>query len=340
MKKIITVFIAACLLLVSCGGGASSEESSATASQEASSEAESQATSSEPTSDKSEEDSMVESQIESDTEVIGTDDGVFTYYAFGDSIAYGYGLQDPATMCYGALFASQYDGIKYTNYAVSGHKTSDMLNVLDTVDVSDADLITISIGANNLLGYALDAIYGVFNTYGSEIFTDYAAALMGNGDTSKVEGFIKALEAAFTNDDFKAKAQAGLVQLNDELPKIFKKIQSQNDKCVIIIQTIYNPYKGIALGIPGGYSFDFSAACEEYLKPYNNAIKSIAAEYGCRVLDVYTDFDSSKTDLINAGIIMTPSVSFSYDPHPNTAGHEEIAAMLHTEWESILNTDE
>ncbi|MDD4124562.1 MAG: GDSL-type esterase/lipase family protein [Eubacteriales bacterium] len=342
MKKTLIMLFAACLLLVSCTTGSPvSDESSSPAEQsEHASESASQDVSDDVSDNVSADDSSEDESEQSTVQVIGIDDGKFVYYAFGDSIAYGYALDYPSTMCYGALFASHFDGIQYENYAVSGHKTSDMLNVLDSVDVSDADLITISIGANNLLGYAIEATNGVLETYGDGIFNDYVSALMGIGDKDRVVNFIKDVEYAFTNEDFQAKAQAGLDKLNEELPQIFQKIQDQNDKCVIIIQTVYNPYKGIAIGLPGEYSFDLSAACDGYIKTFNDAIISVAEEYGCEVLDVYTDFENSDSDLINAGIVVTPSMSFNYDPHPNAAGHIEIADILYTEWMGIIDADE
>ncbi len=341
MKTRTTVLLltAAAVLLTSCGIWSASPDESFPGER---SEAVSDEITPEELSDESSAEAGYLSEVPNDEKSnqssvpVGIDDGQFVYYAFGDSIAAGYALENPSDMCYAALFASRFAPIKYKNYAVSGHKTSDMLGVLESVDVSEADLVTMSIGANNLLGHAIEALYGVLDKYGYSIFQDYLSALMGNDGKENVISFIKDVEVAFTGEEFQAKAQSGLDALNAELPSIIQKIRGQNEKCIIVIQTIYNPYRGLTLGLPGEYIFDLSAACDGYLKRYNDAITSVAGEYGCELLDVYADFNAAGEDYINAGISVVPSFSFSYDPHPNAAGHAEIADMLYNKWNEIL----
>ncbi|MGI6715786.1 MAG: SGNH/GDSL hydrolase family protein [Eubacteriales bacterium] len=323
MKRIFILLLLACLLLVSCNKDKNT------------SDAESLGGISETTVDTTDE-TTADDISGTVSEVLANAD--FVYYAFGDSIAFGYGLPDNETMSYGYLFSRNFEDIYYRNFAVSGHKTDDMLEILSQVDVSDADLITISIGANNLLGYAADEMVKVFAKYGLSIVSDFTNALTGKADDAtmaRVVACLKDIENAFTGESFAQKAENGLNKLKTELPQIFEKIKSQNPEAVVIIQTIYNPYKGISLEIPGEYSFDLSSACNDLITPYNDAITEIADEYGCVVLDVYTDFENATDDYINAGFSTAPLVFLNYDPHPNAKGHERIAELLYTKWKEI-----
>ncbi|NLN55666.1 MAG: hypothetical protein GX148_05115 [Clostridiales bacterium] len=324
MKRLIVFSLLLSLLLVSC---VSPGQEQSKANERSVDE-----TTAEETSEDTASDTTDESEAETDADII--------YYAFGDSIAFGYGLANPETMCYGALFTDRFEDIYYVNHAVSGDKTSDMLNVLENVDVSKADLISVSIGANNLLGYAIEELLIIFAKYGTNIMVEYIGVLTGNPVTDRVINCLKDIEKAFTDEDFLQKAENGLDKLKAELPQIFEKLKSQNPGCVIIIQTIYNPYKGITLAIPGEYSFDLSEVCDGYISGYNTAITEIAGEYGVHVLDVYTDFENATEDYINAGLSLDIPVYFNADPHPNAKGHERIAEILYEEWEKISTENE
>lgn len=328
MKKVIIFMLTAAFFLTSCtfwnqnpAQSAAGDETSGLAPED-----------SNPHEDvKSEEMSM---PFELSETIDEKEHGNFVYYALGDSIAAGYALENPAEDCYGALFVSRFDTVKYENFAVSGDKTGDLLALLPALDMSDADLVTISIGANNLLSHAIGALGAVFDRFGYGILQEYASALIKGEKSERVEDFIRDIKEALTGSAFDEKAEAGLLALKEDLPFIFEQIQSQNQKenPVFVVQTIYNPYEGFVLGLPGGDIFDLSTECDVYLRRYNEAIAAIAGEYGVLVMDVYGAFQGSKTDFINAGITAIPAISFSFDPHPNARGHVEIADLLYQIW--------
>ena len=96
----------------------------------------------------------------------------------GDSITYGYGLEGDRDSCrsYGNQLR-EHLGIKrenFTNAAVNGDTSADLLALLPTIDkeVKEADLIVVTIGGNDMLGIiwdAADAIGGVTGDIYSKI---------------------------------------------------------------------------------------------------------------------------------------------------------------------------
>lgn len=104
------------------------------------------------------------------------------YLVLGDSIAYGSGLANPTEACYGKIIADTCD-FEYTNYAVPGATTNDLIAKLSEEKVSaavkEAEIISISIGGNdflmnNIIGLMFDAIvkedYSTFDKIGENFY--------------------------------------------------------------------------------------------------------------------------------------------------------------------------
>ncbi len=360
MKRIISVILTFCLIMLcACSAGESGGISDASP-QEAGSAAEDSAVMSEEISEEMSEEteessskavkdlsSLPELSEEDDDQPypIGVAsreesgvyaDGKFVYCAFGDSIAAGYGLKDPRHKCYGALFAAMAGDCEFRNFAVSGDKTGDMLRVMKSADYSDADLITVSIGANNVLYPASSAVLSLFNKYGTDIFSEYAKTLIGLGDKERVKAFFTELAESLDETTLRARVAEGLKVAKKELPLILDGLHEQAPHAVIFIQTVYNPYKGMRVSLPGIFEMELSKLTEEFVTELNALIIRAAEVCGCEVLDVYTEFDKSETRLVNASATPTATALFEIDPHPNAKGHECIAKMLKRSWDAIM----
>lgn len=139
-----------------------------------------------------------------------------SFVLLGDSIAYGYGLEDRNTYSYGALI-SDANGYSYTNHAQNGDTTYDLNDKLARADVIDslksADIIAISIGGNNFLtsGIPLMLIPALF------------------GDKSIIDE---------TADDFYA-----------DFTVAIDTIKSINPDAALLVQTLYNPRTDFVKGI-------------------------------------------------------------------------------------------
>lgn len=131
------------------------------------------------------------------------------YVALGDSIPAGYGLSNKNER-YTNLLANKV-GMTQKNLAVSGHKTSDLLDVIKNQTnlgyIKNADLITISIGGNDMIN-SLESI----------------------------------LSALFGSDEIFSNCETNLNQIT-----YYLKLHTKKD-CIIIYQNIANCYKYTSSG--------------------------------------------------------------------------------------------
>ncbi|MBQ7956935.1 MAG: SGNH/GDSL hydrolase family protein [Clostridia bacterium] len=135
-----------------------------------------------------------------------------SYLVLGDSIAYASGVKNAKEACYGKIVADT-NGYEYSNYAVPGHTTTNLINRLSEEAVSDAvenaDIISISIGGNDFL---MNNIIGLM--YDSIVKNDYSK-------------FDDIAESFYNN-----------------FSRIIDIINEKNEDAVILMQTLYNPQSG------------------------------------------------------------------------------------------------
>lgn len=177
------------------------------------------------------------------------------YTALGDSIATGYGLSN-ASYSYTSLFA-RYLGAKEKNLAVNGLDSAGLLKLLNketpAAYLERSDVITISIGGNDLLGV---------------ITKDISAVESGNFDANSM---ISALDTAETN-------------FQNNWPAVIRKIRSYSPHAVIIATTLINPYEGVSFA-----GLDLGSFADPYIRQVNSVIKSNAS-LGYLVADSYAAF--------------------------------------------------
>ena len=171
------------------------------------------------------------------------------YVSLGDSIAAGYGLSgyDASYQLDGSVFVedsyakkfadylkTKYSTVNASSFGVSGDTVSDLINkVTNTanpdysdlqVAVASADIITICIGANNILGPAKDDL-------GNQI----QEGLFANVGSSNVEMQLNYVSTEQAMDD-------GLIQIGSQLGDLIDEIRNVNAGAKIIFLDVYNPY--------------------------------------------------------------------------------------------------
>lgn len=194
------------------------------------------------------------------------------FVIFGDSIAAGYGL-DEDEYNYGEICADYY-GSEVENYAVSGDDTEDLLEVLSGLDaaqkkkVSEAGVIVISIGGNDMLGYASKYLinYAAKKGFLNEGYT--IADIPENPSVSDLSKYVNILGAEGLMNYAASNANAALelgselkilcanlrlssdkyegVILNKTIPNIKKaaaQLRELNPDARIIVQTVYQPFQ-------------------------------------------------------------------------------------------------
>ncbi len=199
------------------------------------------------------------------------------YLVIGDSIAHGEGIANPGEACYGRMVANT-NGYNYRNLGIDGITTSDLLLLINSSsemknEIKKADIISVSIGGNNFLR--------------SNLLWLLVTIVFGNLD-----------EVNKTADG-----------IYDDLGKIIPAIKELNPDAVILMQTVYNPWK--AAWISGIYQKGVDAlnsAIRRYLKDNPGSYE---------IVDVAAAFAASDKDLIAADTI-----------HPNGEGNKLIAKTV------------
>lgn len=238
-------------------------------------------------------------------EVIGPP---FCYVALGDSICRGYGLADPDTQRYSSLIGKQ-TGCAVYNYGVDGQTGAELITFLRAGKadaLSQADVISISIGANNLLHTLSSLLLSLFSNFDPT-----------SGSAVQVDA-----------EDLFAAVDDALAAFEQELPELMELIGEQAFNARVLFQTVYNPYRSFShfsLRLNGTVT-TLSSLANECVVRLNEIIRDGALQYGYTVCDVYDAFEQNADRLVNASLS-----KLNFDPHPNAAGHAVIAEVLRKE---------
>lgn len=240
-----------------------------------------------------------------------------TYYhkmvVLGDSIAHGYGLSDLENTRYSALIEARMQllpcAFESYNLAVDGATSTDMLELLSggIPQLAGADLVVISIGANNILRVSAPLLEQYINGNRQEVLT------------------------LLSSDKFKADLQSGIEQLNADIPVIIDRIKESAPNADILFQTVYNPFKGARISYSIGNEIQTMSFGDEigvYVEQLNAHIRENAASNGYSVADVYNAFENSDENLVNVVLGVNSSMTNEVDPHPNANGHVAIADVI------------
>ena len=202
-------------------------------------------------------------------------DAPLRYVVLGDSIGYGAGVLNPEEACYGRIVADT-NGYDYQNHAVSGNRTDHLLAHLDhaevTAAVKNADIICISIGGNDYL-------------------------------TDNVTGLV--LDATFRNDYTRMDKITAQLKLN--FAAIIEKIRGWNPDAVILMQTLYNPGKGINKAPYQAATNRLNDLIRDYLASHPGAFT---------IVDVAAAFGTDRRYIAQDSI------------HPSAQGNERIAEVI------------
>ncbi len=270
----------------------------------------------------SETESETETETSSDVQDVITDEKRLVYVALGDSIAYGYALADYENQRYSTLIEEHLDsvwenGCEVYNYAVSGDKGGDLFNILTegkAPAIKNADVITISIGANNVLGPALDNLSEYF------VFLTVPDENLRNTELPRIYG------------ELMTETKSGIEDFSLEIVTIIEEIRKSAPDAEIIFQTIYNPYRHATIKLDFiDSTLDLAKETDRLVSELNKIIIDNAT-LGYTVADIYTAYEDL-TDVVNSDLFIGDStdldqIMLAADPHPNAKGHRVIADTI------------
>lgn len=228
----------------------------------------------------------------------------------GDSISAGYGLAEGSFGYYD--YVAEYGGYSMTNLAVSGATTTDLLDVIAKEDtrkaVKDADLICISIGANDLLTPVKEFIKEKNLQKEGESLTDMAKRL-------QKEGSLVSLVVSMNS-----KLRPYISTAKSNFLKIESELRTLNGDTDIIMQTLYNPVDSYTTTYQGeDLSGDYDTLRSFVvgtLQKLNDPIKELET-FKCA--DVFSAFDGTGWIYVN---------TLKKDVHPTPLGHALIGATI------------
>lgn len=253
------------------------------------------------------------------------------FVALGDSIARGYGLSDPDNAAYPAIVCEAVrqrltgTEVEYYNYAVDGDTTTDLLEILNTDadELDGADIVTVSIGANNILlpfFGCLQQLYSLFNGPESPL----PGEVSGIGEAA--ESVLESVNKFLNSEQFASEMTGGIATARADLKEIFKIIKSRAPSAIVLVMLVYSPYHNMVVSLPYiEQKIEFGALSDKWVNELDRAIGEEALAAGCTTVDCYNPF-MDKTGLLNVAFSLIPP-RFSFDPHPNISGHIFIANL-------------
>lgn len=161
------------------------------------------------------------------------------YVALGDSISTGYGLTDSDACFTRQIAASKSYALK--SHAVDGATSSTLLAKLSdpavAADVASADVITITIGGNDLMGALYLYLANQYNeTNGTALSAaDIQNALMGKHETIEQTTILIFASSVLSDFPQSAEARSALQQLGTNLTASIAAIKNANPDVTLIV---------------------------------------------------------------------------------------------------------
>ena len=259
------------------------------------------------------------------------------YVALGDSIAYGYGLSDISKQSYVSQVANKLE-ITPNNKAVVGMDTTEFLNLINQEEIESeiksANIITISIGSNDLLGIVVKLIgnaFGVDVNNESDMLENVQNAFNNATVTEKIQ-MIGTLYTSLNSDATKQNLSLAVKKYGENWENIITKIKELNPNATIIATQFYNPYYGVDFPLMEE-DINFSDYVDSYIKQFNVILEN-KKSLGYDIAYIYDYFN--KTGVTNVNISID---EFNVDPHPNSVGHTIIANEILKVYGEINNAE-
>lgn len=245
-----------------------------------------------------------------------------SYVALGDSITTGYGLGSEE-QSFAKIVAEKNGYTLNDDLATDGATSGDLLGVVTDQALKNADLITITIGGNDLM----NALYGYLAAEsGKDVDTIKAMLTGGTADITAL-GQLVPLLSGFADSN---EAKAAVSTFTANLTAIVGAVKQANPDVTLLVTTQYNPYSYLAktYGSMVTQAQTISAAFDEGVSALNAAIRQAVGSNGT-VVDVYDAFEDAVAE--NQNPCNPSALPLNLDFHPNTYGHGLIAAAITAE---------
>ena len=263
--------------------------------------------------------------------VMAIDMGSIKYLALGDSIAYGYGLADRENQSYAQIVRqkSNIEKNNFKNLAVVDMTCAEFYDAIQTTEYSnaikEANIITVSIGSNELLKIAKEAVSNVtgIDTDDEDFANKVVAYFTNINDFEKLAKAYQ-LYSFFTSEETRQVIDESIETYSDKWKKSVDYIKNLNPDVVLIATQFYNPYYEVGLA-----TYDLGSYADEFIVRMNNILETQSEnETRYKIARIYEDFNTTDPRLTNVNIDFNDFSKFNIDPHPNKNGHSVIATRV------------
>ncbi len=242
------------------------------------------------------------------------------YLALGDSITLGTGLKDKDKNSFSSLLSNNFTLI--LNDAIDGMSCSWLSHKFKQGDykeeIKKADIVTLSIGSNDLLGVFYKVLAESFNIdlENNSNLIQCAKEKFNSASLEEKYTMIHNLYSKMSEDETKKQITEALNRYKKCWPEVINHIKSLNKDAEIIAIEYYNPYHNIH--IPILRDALFSTYFDSYVEDLNKYLHENVS-LGYKVANIKNDFYLSNSTNVN----ISP-FEFNLDPHPNEIGHRII----------------
>lgn len=281
------------------------------------------------------------------TAVHANDTAAVKYVALGDSITSGYGVNE--SQAFPSLIAEK-QNYTVVNHGQAGLTSEGLLASLEdsdvAKDVATADIISITIGGNDLM----NALYAYLAEKMNLTVEDVKNGLAQNNTAILISAITHIPE--FSKSEIAINA---LDTFGSKLSQIIFAIKKANPGAMLFVAKQYNPYQWLAQQCQdvqyAGYIKPIVDTFDVGVTALNTIIDTAQENMSGAFVsaDVYSAFKNSQVNLANAsytsitvGSFVQPKIDFDF--HPNAAGHQVIAdtmiAAIDTSVEAVLKKGE
>ena len=224
-------------------------------------------------------------------------EGQSSYVVLGDSISAGYGLAADEKS-----FSEQLEETFFLEripLAASGDTSDDLYTVVSDPDNADslknADIITVTIGGNDMLDALYDFLAEEYNTANSPTpeWTSEDIINKITEDPVDMDFFVWALLFAIPNFSKSELVQERAQTVGENLDRALAEIKRLNPNATVIVANQYNPYLYATDHADSTYQWAAEIirdAFEGGIVLLNQELSEAAANNGCTIADVYAAF--------------------------------------------------
>lgn len=201
------------------------------------------------------------------------------------------------------------DNLNYSNLSKKGITSSELLNIIDENkgEIKNSDLITVSIGGNNILNAILENL---------------------NIDENMLQGcdeedFDSIISEYLNSDEIKNEISNEVNKFSKDFPNIIKKIKKLAPEADIYVNTVYNPINKKC----NIYNF-----FDEQINLINDLIVKNNSNYDYKIVDCYHILDSD--EVLNFKVENGEARIY-----PNKVGHAMMATQVVSDYEEYVNLE-